>query len=157
MKEKDYFKKRKSRIYANQSEFSMFGIGNYSFKPYKVVVSGFYKKLCFSLVLPAQGKPIMVDDTCYSLSFETLEEAVFIWIMLNLQVTTKFFTAITFLDNKRPFKKDILQRLNLVSLIEIVSDAEFKSLWNKLDKKSINIQFKDVSNYKNIFTSLKKS
>lgn len=39
-----YFDKRKSIIYKKKARFSMFGIGDYSFKPYKVAISGFYKK-----------------------------------------------------------------------------------------------------------------
>lgn len=38
------FSKRKSIIYKKSVPFSMFGVGDYSFVPYKVGVSIFYKK-----------------------------------------------------------------------------------------------------------------
>lgn len=44
------FRARKSIIYAKSPEFSMFGIGEYSFAPYKVGLSGFYKKPLFALL-----------------------------------------------------------------------------------------------------------
>jgi hypothetical protein len=49
---KDFFLKRKSTIYKNSPDFSIFGIGNYSFTPYKIVKSGLYKNGLFSLVTP---------------------------------------------------------------------------------------------------------
>ena len=44
-----YFDDRKSSIYTNKPLFSMFGVGNYSFKQWKIAISGFYKKLRFYL------------------------------------------------------------------------------------------------------------
>lgn len=41
----------------------MFGIGDYSFAPYKVALSGFYKKPLFCLLYAS--KPVMTDDTAY--------------------------------------------------------------------------------------------
>jgi len=58
---------RKSSIYKGKYKFSIFGIGDYSFKPYKVAVSGLYKNPSFTLLLPEKGKPLMADDTCYIL------------------------------------------------------------------------------------------
>jgi len=46
----DSFKNRKSSIYRNTPQFSMFGVGNYSYSQYKVAVSGFYKKPLFSVL-----------------------------------------------------------------------------------------------------------
>lgn len=37
-----YFEQRKSSIYRNKPRFSIFGVGNYSFKLYKVAISGLY-------------------------------------------------------------------------------------------------------------------
>jgi len=41
--------------------------GSLFFKPYKVAISGLYKSSHFSLLLPVDGKPVMLDDTCYLL------------------------------------------------------------------------------------------
>ncbi len=136
---RDYFLKRKSRIYNNQSEFCVFGIGDYTFKPYKIAISGFYKKLQFSLLLPKQNKPILLDDTCYSLSFDSLEEAVLIWILLNSEIAIQFISSITFLESKRPYKKDILQRLDLKKMLEIISEKEIHDLYTNLLKNKLKI------------------
>lgn len=40
--------KRRSSIYKNRPRFSIFGVGSYSFSPWKVALSGLYKKLCSS-------------------------------------------------------------------------------------------------------------
>ena len=48
----DFFVKRKSRVYKRHSMFSIFGVGNYSFLPYKVAISGMYKQPNFALVFP---------------------------------------------------------------------------------------------------------
>jgi hypothetical protein len=146
-----YFTKRKSRIYNNQQQFSIFGIGNYSFKPYKIVVSGFYKTLRFSLVIPQENKQVMIDDTCYSLSFDNFTEAVFIWIILNSKLVTEFFHSIVFLENKRPFKKEILQRLELKKALQIVSEEEMFTNYNKLPQKLITQNFEEILAFKNMF------
>ena len=70
------FDARKSSIYNNKPLFSIFGIGDYSFKPYKVAISGLYKTFHFTLILPQDNKPVMLDDTCYLIGFvETLSPA----------------------------------------------------------------------------------
>ena len=47
---KEYFDKRKSSIYKDKPNFSIFGVGDYSFTPYKVAISGLYKSTHFTLV-----------------------------------------------------------------------------------------------------------
>lgn len=71
----DDFSKRKSVIYKKSGLFSMFGIGDYSFAPYKVGVSGFYKKPLFSLL--ASDKPVMTDDTSYFLAFDNYKRCLY--------------------------------------------------------------------------------
>jgi hypothetical protein len=56
------FDARKSSIYKNKPSFSIFGIGDYSFKPYKVAISGLYKTFHFTLILPQDNKPVMLDE-----------------------------------------------------------------------------------------------
>ncbi len=119
--------RRKSSIYKNAPPFSIFGIGDYSFKPYKIAVSGLYKEPRFALLLPEDKKPVMVDDTCYLLSFEELSEAVFVWALLNHCHTRELLSSITFLDSKRPFTKDILMRL---ALHRLANDLSFEEIAN---------------------------
>lgn len=115
-KNKSYFIQRKSSIYKGKPMFSIFGIGDYSFKPFKVCISGLYKNYVFNLVLPQNGKPIMLDDTCYFIGFNTLEFAVYTWILLNLEKTQEFLKSITFSDAKRTFTKEILMRIDLLKI-----------------------------------------
>lgn len=119
--------RRKSSIYKNAPPFSIFGIGDYSFKSYKIAVSGLYKEPRFALLLPEDKKPIMVDDTCYLLSFEELAEAVFVWALLNHRHTRELLSSITFLDSKRPFTKDVLMRL---ALHRLANDLSFEEIAN---------------------------
>ncbi len=115
-KNKQYFDQRKSSIYNNKPDFSIFGIGDYSFLPFKVAISGLYKTYHFSLILPLEEKPIMLDDTCYFLSFNSLDFAVYTLILLNSKKTKEFLKAITFSDAKRTFTKEVLMRIDLYKL-----------------------------------------
>ncbi|PIY06314.1 MAG: hypothetical protein COZ21_02970, partial [Bacteroidetes bacterium CG_4_10_14_3_um_filter_31_20] len=110
------FQARKSSIYNGKPLFSIFGIGDYSFKPFKVAISGLYKTYHFTLVLPQNDKPVMLDDTCYFIGFDKIEYAVYAIILLNSKITEAFLKSITFSDAKRVFTKDLLMRLDLLNL-----------------------------------------
>jgi hypothetical protein len=112
----NFLDKRGSSIYKKRPRFSIFGVGDYSFSPWKVAISGLYKKLSFHIVGNDDGKPTVLDDTCYFLSFETKEEAEHIADLLNSQTTKEFLESFIFWDAKRPITVDILQRLNLTAL-----------------------------------------
>ena len=118
------FEARKSSIYLNKPSFSIFGIGDYSFKPFKVAISGLYKTFHFTLILPQSNKPVMLDDTCYLLGFDKVEFAVFTLILLNSNLTKDFLQSITFADAKRTFTKDILMRIDLLKLAKLI-DKEY--------------------------------
>ena len=121
----DYLERRASSIYRNRPPFSIFGVGEYSFAPWKVAVSGFYKNLRFRVVGPSEGKPVMLDDTCYFIACETREEAVSIADMLNGDAAQQFFSAFVFWDAKRPVTVELLQRLDLLALArELGRDEE---------------------------------
>lgn len=113
-KYKENFKNRKSSIYKNSPEFSMFGIGDYSFSKYKVVISGFYKEPVFKVV--SGEKTVMVDDTCYFLPFEDKDVAVAVCDILNSLEVQTFFKSIADLDAKRPFTKKVLSRIEFSKL-----------------------------------------
>lgn len=116
----DLFRNRKSTIYKGNPDFSIFGIGEYSFKPFKVAVSGLYKTFHFTLVLPDK-KPVMLDDTCYFLGFDDLISAVAIHTLLNSDVVESFLQSITFSDAKRMITKDALMRIDLRRVLDIVN------------------------------------
>lgn len=116
-KHENVFSRRKSSIYKDKDKFSIFGIGDYSFKPYKIVVSSLYKTIKFILVSPSsKGKPIMVDDTCYQLDFENLEEAKSIFFALMSDEIQSLIHSLVFNDAKRVVTKNLLMRLDLVQL-----------------------------------------
>jgi hypothetical protein len=104
---------RKSRIYRDNPRFSIFGVGAYSFAPYKIAICGLYKKLEFRLIGKIQGKPVMFDDTVYFLGFEAEEEARKTLYFLSTQSVRDFLSSMIFWDEKRPIKTSILNSLNL--------------------------------------------
>lgn len=118
------FSKRKSIIYKKSGSFSMFGVGDYSFAPYKVGVSGFYKKPLFSLL--TSDKPVMTDDTSYFLSFDNYDDAYTMMLLLNSQPVQEYLTSIAFLDSKRPYTVKLLSRLDLNKCIQCVSFVDLK-------------------------------
>ena len=141
----EYFNKRKSSIYEGKPLFSIFGIGDYSFKPYKVAIAGMYKTTTFSLVKPINNKPVMLDDTCYFIGFETLIEAEITQILLNKEITQNFIQSIAFKDAKRMITKDLLMRINLN---EIINETDFYEL--QLEIPNLNIV--DWKSYKGKLT-----
>jgi hypothetical protein len=106
----EHFLNRKSSIYNGKPMFSIFGVGDYSFKPYKVAISGLYKQTKFTLVKP-NGTALLLDDTCYFIGFDTLEEAQEIQNLLNQTETQKFIESFMFIDEKRAITKDLLMRI----------------------------------------------
>ncbi len=120
------FNSRKSSIYLNKPLFSIFGIGDYSFKPYKVAISGLYKTFHFTLILPQNNKAVMLDDTCYLIGFEKIEYAVYTLILLNSETTVQFLQSVTFPDAKRTFTKDVLMRISLLALTKSVKQNDLK-------------------------------
>ena len=143
-----YFNKRKSSIYNGKPLFSIFGIGDYSFKPYKVAIAGMYKSTTFSLVKPIDNKPVMLDDTCYFIGFETLVEAEITQILLNKEITQDFIQSIAFKDAKRMITKDLLMRIDLN---EIINETDFHELQLKIP----NLKIIDWENYKGRLTKQK--
>ncbi|MCP4347485.1 MAG: hypothetical protein GY795_18420 [Desulfobacterales bacterium] len=127
---KNCFDRRKSSIYKGKPDFSIFGVGDYSFAPYKVAISGLYKRTHFTLVMPDNGKPIMLDDTCYFIGFENLVCARIAHYLLNCEYTQQFLKAIIFPDSKRSVTKDILMRIDFVKLCNIY---DFNSVQKELD------------------------
>lgn len=116
----DTLASRRSSIYKNRPPFSIFGIGDYTFTPWKLAISGFYKKLHFSVVGPFEGRPIVFDDTVYFLPCFTHEEAVFIWQLLNTEPALNFLSSMTFWEDKRPITIELLKRLNIQMLATLL-------------------------------------
>ncbi len=128
------FDARKSSIYNNKPLFSIFGIGDYSFKPYKVAISGLYKTFHFTLILPQGNKPVMLDDTCYLIGFDNIEFAVYALILLNSDTAMQFLKSVTFADAKRTFTKDVLMRIDLLELAKNINKHDLKTELNRLNE-----------------------
>ena len=111
---------RKSSIYQNRPRFSMFGIGKYSFALWKVAISGLYKSFTFVVVSPENGRPVMVDDTCYSIPCKSEKEARLLCDLLNSKPAQSFLWSLVFEDSKRPITVDVLRRLSLVNVAKMV-------------------------------------
>lgn len=129
------FEARKSSIYNNKPLFSIFGIGDYSFKPFKVAISGLYKTFHFTLILPQDNKPVMLDDTCYLIGFDKIEFAVYSLILLNSDTTMQFLQSVTFADAKRTFTKDVLMRIDLLELAKNISKTKLQTELEMLNEK----------------------
>ncbi len=125
-----FFDARKSKIYEKAPRFAMFGVGDYSYAKYKVAVSGFYKDPIFSLLV--SKKPIMLDDTCYFLSFDALSDARVCMLLLNSARVQKFYKSIAFWGNKRPFSKKILSLLDINAALERSSVKELNATAQQL-------------------------
>lgn len=116
--------KRGSSIYKKQFRFAMFGIGEYSFAPWKVAISGFYKHLTFCVVGSHCEKPIVLDDTCYFLSFDSETDAQRICQLLNSDIARDFYESFIFWDGKRPISADILQKLDIRKLERLCAEIK---------------------------------
>jgi hypothetical protein len=108
--------RRASRIYRGQPRFSIFGVGPYTFSPWKVAVSGFYKTPQFTAVGPLRSRPVICDDTCYFLPCARAAEAQRLAGLLNGPLAREFFSAFVFPDAKRPLTAEILGSLDLAAL-----------------------------------------
>ncbi len=107
---------RKSSIYKGKPRFSMFGVGDYTFAPYKIAISGFYKRLQFQLIRPYQNKPVVFDDTCYLLACQSEAEATLILQLLQSEPAQQFYESLIFWDGKRPITTKLLNSLDLFAL-----------------------------------------
>jgi hypothetical protein len=109
----DVLDRRQSIIYQKRPRFSVFGVGDYTFSPWKVAISGFYKNCRFVVVGKYRNKPVVIDDTCYSIACGSEQEATFICHLLNSDITKRFLHSLVFFDAKRPVTIDVLNRIDL--------------------------------------------
>ncbi len=121
--------RRQSIIYQKRPRFSVFGVGDYTFAPWKVAISGLYKTLRFQVIGECNKKPIVVDDTCYFIPCQTKREAQFVCNLLNSDLCQRFLCSLVFFDAKRPITIDVLNRIDLQRLAKRLGvDAEARTL-----------------------------
>jgi hypothetical protein len=111
------FAGRKSSVYRGRPPFAIFGVGPYSFAPYKVAVSGLHRPAVFHAVGPASGRPVMLDDTGYFLACRSPEQAAVLAALLNGPDAPGLLRALAFPGAKRPVTKSSLQRVDLRALL----------------------------------------
>jgi hypothetical protein len=104
---------RRSSIYRGRPRFSVFGVGPYTFAPWKVAISALHKRLVFTTVGPVENRPVVFDDTCYHLACDSEAEARLLTTLLNAECSQELLGALVFWDAKRPITTEILQRLDL--------------------------------------------
>jgi hypothetical protein len=119
---------RGSSIYRNRPRFSIFGVGPYTFAPWKVAISGFYKSLRFSMVGRHQGKPVVFDDTCYFAACGNRAEARQLLALLETPAAQELLAAYIFWDAKRPITAELLNRLDLDQLAREAGGADKRAL-----------------------------
>jgi hypothetical protein len=114
---------RTSIIYKKKPRFAIFGVGPYTFAPWKVAISGLYKKLEFKLYGPTHGRPTIFDDTVYFLPFESEVQATEVLKALQGKAAQAFLSSMVFWDEKRPITVELLKRLDLTRLLVPPSNA----------------------------------
>ncbi len=112
------FRARRSSIYRGRPDFAIFGIGPYSFAPWKVAVSGLGKRPVFVPLGPVGGRPMMLDDTSYFVPCRDAEQATIVGATLNHEVSREFLGSLIFPDAKRPVTRGLLERLDLARIAE---------------------------------------
>lgn len=115
------FAKRKSVIFRSGPQFALFGIGDYSFAPFKVAVASLYKTPRFRVVGPSKGLPVMLDDTCYFVPCSTQRQALLVANLLNHPLCLHFIAASAFPGAKRQVTKKLLSRIDLRALLNRVN------------------------------------
>lgn len=114
----NYLNARKSKIYQKKPRFSIFGVGIYTFAPWKIAICGLYKKLEFRLISQMNNKQIVFDDTVYFLGFNDEQLAHKTFELLTSEQAISFYSSQIFWDEKRPIKSSILNSLNLTALLD---------------------------------------
>ena len=108
--------KRGSSIYRGKPNFSIFGVGEYTFSPWKIAISGMYKSLRFVKVGPCGGQPVVFDDTTNFVPVPCEAAAKLLLSLLESVEAKTFYKSFIFWDAKRPITVDLLGRLNLHAL-----------------------------------------
>ena len=126
---REAFSRRSSVIYQGRPEFSMFGIGDYSFALWKVAVPGLYRVGRPIVLSPIGGRPAMLDDTAYFLPCASEREARFLMDLLASDPALRFFNSLVFPTDKRPLNAGILRQLHIGKLArELGRDGEYDAL-----------------------------
>ena len=115
---------RKSSVYRGKPRFSIFGVGPYTLAPWKVAVSGLYKRVRFNVVGPVEGRPVVFDDTCCFVPCASEGEAHLIAELCNSESVAKLLDALVFWDEKRPVTIGMLNTIDLLNVARTLNRNE---------------------------------
>jgi hypothetical protein len=110
--------KRGSSIYRDKPEFSIFGVGDYTFSRWKIAISGMYKNLRFVKIGPFEEQPVVFDDTTNFIPCPSESAATMLLSLLESDEARTFYKSFIFWDAKRPITVELLGRLNIHALAE---------------------------------------
>ena len=111
------FDARKSSIYRGRPPFSLFGRRPLHLQPVQGGDLGLHKSFRFRAIGPIDGRPPLVDDTCYFLPCPSVEAACTIAAVLNGPEASDLLLGLTFADNKRPITQATLKRVDARALL----------------------------------------
>jgi len=142
---------RRSSIYRGRPRFCIFGVGGYTFSPYKVAISGMHKQPKFRVIGPMGSKPPVFDDTCYLLAFDRADDAAIVGALLQSSVAHDLLSALVFWDSKRPVTKKLLQRIDLAVIAQLCDPGEVVRLarlnMDRLHESSDSAELKQRLDY----------
>ncbi|WP_165251682.1 class I SAM-dependent methyltransferase [Paludisphaera soli] len=114
----DRLARRRSSIYEGRPPFAMFGVGPYTFAPYKAAVAGLHRPTRFRALGPIDGRPTVLDDTCYLLPCGSAVEAAVLAALGDDPITRGLLAAFTPAQAKRPVTKALLRAIDLGAVLE---------------------------------------
>jgi hypothetical protein len=102
---------RKSSVYRKRPPYSLFGLGPYTFAPWKVAVSAFHASANFRVIGPIEDQLVVFDDTCCLLAFADEAAARASAAELARAPFRDSLTARCFVEAKRPITVALLDSL----------------------------------------------
>lgn len=114
---------RRSSIYRGRPPMSVFGIGGYSFAPFKVALPCLYREPPVRVVGPRRRRAVLFDDTCAFLPLPRAAHARAAKRLLDSDPARALLGALSFPDAMRARSVDVLQQLDLARLaVELDED-----------------------------------
>ena len=96
---------------------------------------------------------MMLDDTCYFLSFDDYDTAYVTMLILNSQLVKTFLKNIAFLDTKRPYTKKVLKRIDIGKCLKSLTFDELKEIEGDLKLES-HLTIEKINEYKEYILNL---
>ena len=81
----------------------------------------------------------MFDDTVNFLSFDTKEEASFVYSLITSDPAIEFLESIIFWDEKRPITTQILKRLSIHALAQELGRSSEYQDWMEVQTKHLTM------------------